>query len=254
MIGHNVVGRGPRHVLVLHGWLGDSEVFAPALSSLDLDAFTYTFMDYRGYGRSLEQNGAYTLDEISRDAQALVDHLGWGRFAILGHSMGGAAALRLAVDAPGRVTALIAATPVPASGVPMPSEGQQLFGNAVRADEARQGILNWTTGGRYTPAWARGSAARLARFARPEAMGGYLDAWTKANFAGEARGLSIPILVIVGEHDGGVTAEAMHATYLADYPNAILHVLPACGHYPMQEVPILFASEVERFLDAHMPV
>jgi pimeloyl-ACP methyl ester carboxylesterase len=57
MIGHTVIGRGNRRVLVLHGWLGDWTVFAPMLPALDLDQFCFAFMDYRGFGRSIDIEG-----------------------------------------------------------------------------------------------------------------------------------------------------------------------------------------------------
>jgi len=40
------------------------------------------------------------------------------------------------------------------------------------------------------------------------------------------------------------------ATYLADYPNARLKVIDNCGHDPMQEVAVLFATEVQAFFTA----
>ena len=103
MIGHTIIGRGNRRVLVLHGWLGDWTVFAPMLPAIDLDRFCFAFMDYRGFGRSIDMEGEYSLVEIARDALSLADHLGWQQFSLLGHSMGGAAALRVAVDARSRV-------------------------------------------------------------------------------------------------------------------------------------------------------
>ena len=127
MIRHSVFGRGPTKVIALHGWFGDSSVFDPMLPALDPEALTLAFMDYRGYGRSRHIGGEYTLAEIAHDAVALADALGWQRFGLLGHSMGGAAALRTTVSAPARVTRILAATPVPASGVPFDPGARQLF-------------------------------------------------------------------------------------------------------------------------------
>jgi pimeloyl-ACP methyl ester carboxylesterase len=94
LIGHELIGRGPTRVVVLHGWLGDHAIWAPTYPFLDRDAFTYAFVDYRGYGASRALAGAHTMQEIAADAIALADHLGWRDFAAVGHSMGGMASRR----------------------------------------------------------------------------------------------------------------------------------------------------------------
>ncbi|MDP3085608.1 MAG: alpha/beta fold hydrolase, partial [Rubrivivax sp.] len=89
---HHSIGHGAHKVLVLHGWFGDHGVWAPTFALLDGERFEYVFMDYRGYGASRTVPGAYTMDEIAADALALADQLGWQRFSVVGHSMGGMAA------------------------------------------------------------------------------------------------------------------------------------------------------------------
>jgi 3-oxoadipate enol-lactonase len=69
--------------------------------------------DARGHG---ESDGApvtddYTWDNIGRDLLGLADAMGIDRFAAGGASMGGAAALHAAVEAPQRVMALILMIP-----------------------------------------------------------------------------------------------------------------------------------------------
>ncbi|NJS36834.1 MAG: alpha/beta fold hydrolase [Brachymonas sp.] len=65
---------------------------------LDPTAHTYVFADARGYGTSRHLTGAYTADEMASDAFRLVDELGWTRFHVVGHSMTGLVAQRMAVD------------------------------------------------------------------------------------------------------------------------------------------------------------
>jgi pimeloyl-ACP methyl ester carboxylesterase len=248
VIGHTVIGHGANRVLVLHGWLGDWSIFTPMLPAIDVELFTFVFIDFRGFGQSLNIRGDFSLSEIAGDALELADHLGWMRFNVLGHSMGGAAALRLAVDAPARVERIVAATPVPASGVPLEGDARELFAGAAEKLEARQAIIDFTTGSRHCHAWSRELALRSWMSSKPDAFAAYFRAWSGASFAAEARRLEQPILVLVGEHDAGVTEAAMRATYLADYPNSKLKVLTNSGHYPMQEIPVAFASEVQAFL------
>ena len=40
----------------------------------------------------------------------------------------------------------------------------------------------------------------------------------------------------------------MRATYFANLQGADLVVLPNAGHYPMQEIPLALAAQIEAFL------
>ena len=120
MIGYSPIGSGDQKVIVLHGWLGDHTVFAPLMPLLDRDTYTYVFVDYRGYGASLDIAGDFTVEEIAADVLELASHLNWERFHVIGHSMGGKVAQYLAASAPERVQSVTALTAVPASGVRKP--------------------------------------------------------------------------------------------------------------------------------------
>lgn len=251
VIGHTTIGSGAEGVIVLHGWFGDYTVFEPMFPYLDADTFTYAFIDYRGYGKSRDMAGEHTMAEISADAIALADHLGWDRFHVIGHSMGGMAMQRVALDAPGRVKSGIALTPVPASGVPLDADGEALFSGAPDKDENRRMILDFTTGGRLAGRWLDWRVRCSRETTTRDAYADYLTAWTKTDFADEVKGLDIPVLVMPGEHDGALTAEVMEQTYMQWLPNAKLEVLPNSGHYPMQETPVWLATATEAFMREH---
>jgi len=251
-IGHTLVGAGRRKVLVLHGWFGDHAVFEPTFRSLDLDGFTYAFVDYRGYGKSRELEGDCTMREIAADALALIDELGWETFHVVGHSMGGMAMQRLMldIDARGRVRSAIGIDPVPACGGQLEGETWDLFSGAVASDDNRYAILDFTTGNRNSARWLRGMVRRSRETTTEAAFAGYLDAWAKEDFAVEVQeaGFATPMLVLLGEHDLAFTREAMETTYLAWYQNAELEMVANAGHYPMQETPVQLATRMEAFL------
>lgn len=251
IIGHTIIGRGAEPVIVMHGWLGDHKVFAPMFPYLDQARFSYAFLDYRGYGKSRDIAGRYTMDELAGDAIALADHLGWKRFHAVGHSMGGMAIQRVIIDAPGRVKCGVAITPVPASGAPMAGDQAALFNGAVENDQNRRTIIDFTTGGRLSRAWLDWMVANSNATTTRPAFAGYLKAWTETNFAERVMGNATPLLVLCGEHDAALTAEVMRATYLAWYPKAELAVMPNAGHYPMQEVPVYLATLLEAFMAKH---
>jgi pimeloyl-ACP methyl ester carboxylesterase len=96
-------GDGPV-VLMLHAFLMDTGMFAPQVAALGGD-FRLIAMDERGHGGS-PTDATFDYWDVARDALALLDHLGIERAAIIGTSQGGFVAMRAALLAPGRVTAL----------------------------------------------------------------------------------------------------------------------------------------------------
>jgi len=244
------VGEGPHRVIVLHGWFGSARAWAPLVECLDRAAFTYAFMDYRGYGGSRSVAGRYTMDEISADTLALADALGWDRFSLVGHSMGGMAVQRVLLDAPSRVRKLVAITPVPASGVPFDEHTWAFFSSAARSAEARKAIIHNTTGQRLTSSWLDAMVRHSLENSLEEAFAAYLLAWARTDFSAHVKGNPVPLKVIVGANDPALNAEFMQATYMRWYPNAELQIIADAGHYPMNETPPLLAASIESFLNA----
>ncbi len=229
-IGHTIYGSGKEGIIVLQGWFGDHTVFAPMTPYLDKQTFTWAFMDYRGYGLSRSIEGEHTMQEIAADALSLADYLGWERFHLVGHSMGGMALMKVAVEATERIKSGVALTPVPASGVPLDADGEALFSGAPDNDENRRMILDFTTGGRLSGHWLDWKVQCSRETTTRDAYADYLVAWTQTDFAEQSKGLELPLLVCAGEHDQALTAEVMEQTYLAWYPNAELQILPNAGH------------------------
>ncbi len=247
-IGYETFGKGAHKVVVLHGWFGDETFMAPMRDGLSGEEFTYIFPAYRGYGASKGETGAYSAEEISADVRALIDKLGFDKVSLVGHSMGGKFIQRVAVDAPGRVRRMVAVTPVAAAAVPFDEQGWGLFSGAAENIGNRRAILDFTTGSRLSGAWLDHMAAASWGNCTKEAFAGYLSAWAKADFHQEVVGSEIPIKVIVGEHDGAITVEAMQATFLVWHKNATLETMANAGHYPMNETPVALATSIEAFL------
>ncbi len=95
-------------VLALHGWLDNAASFvplAPLLPDLELVA-----LDLPGHGLSahLAAGADYSFSGAVNAVLDAADALGWERFALLGHSMGGGIASLLAAACPERVERLVA--------------------------------------------------------------------------------------------------------------------------------------------------
>ena len=248
-IGYQTYGTGPHKVIALHGWFGDHTTFDPMWDALSADAFTYIFPAYRGYGLSRRLTGAYTMEEIASDVLAMADAMGIEKFSLIGHSMGGKAIQRVLADAPARVQKMIAVTPVPSSGVPFDDAAMGQFRAAVNNPDVRRGIVGYSLGNRpMTQVWIDRIAGVPRLPGTPDAFAGYLETWARGDFTDKIKGKTLPVKVIVGEHDLALTPELMKATYLAAYPNSTLEVMANAGHYPMNETPVALAESIESFL------
>lgn len=248
MIGHVVHGRGPVRAVVIHGWFYDWRVFEPMLPALDPEVFSLAFMDCRGYGSSRAMSGPFDIDTIAADVLSLASHLQWERFALVGHSMGGKAALRAAATEPHRVTRILALTPVWAGMAPFDAQTLGLFRGAVRDLHLRGAILRNGREGQVAAAWSRWMAQKSAEASTIDAFGDYLEAWALSDFSAAIRELPHEILAVAGEADAGLPPQVIEATWIANLPHARLQVLGECGHYPMMECPLALASIFERFL------
>ncbi len=247
-IPQTVVGRGPIHVIALHGWFGSATGWGMLPQLIDQDAYTYAFLDYRGYGTRLSVAGSYTVPEIAADTLELADQLGWDRFALIGHSMGGSAVQRVFADAPDRVTALIGISPVPASGVPFDDDGWALFDGAAQNDGNRHAIIDLTTGNRQTRTWIEQMVAFSVASSTREAFGSYLPSWAKYDFAAELPTPSIPVKAIVGQHDPALGEATINATWAAQLPGSEVDVQANAGHYTMFEAPVSLVTSIEKTL------
>ncbi|MHB8665373.1 MAG: alpha/beta fold hydrolase [Acidimicrobiales bacterium] len=95
-------------LLLCHGFSGSAHDFALQIDALAADRPVIA-LDHRGHGRSTKTHDAttYTIDQIVADLVALVDAEVPGPIDLLGHSMGGAVALRVTLARPDLARSLI---------------------------------------------------------------------------------------------------------------------------------------------------
>lgn len=104
-LAHQQFGAGP-DVVLIHG-LGANRAFWFAnLATTLAPRYRVTLYDLRGHGYSDKPASGYRVGDHAADLLALLESLKISRAALIGHSLGGAVALELALAAPQRVSHL----------------------------------------------------------------------------------------------------------------------------------------------------
>jgi pimeloyl-ACP methyl ester carboxylesterase len=102
---YEVHGRG-KPLVLLHGGVGASEMFAPILTALASGRQDIA-VDLQAHGRTADIDRPLRFELMADDIAALVKHLGLQKVDVLGFSLGGGVALRTAIQHPEVVGRLV---------------------------------------------------------------------------------------------------------------------------------------------------
>jgi pimeloyl-ACP methyl ester carboxylesterase len=103
-------------LIALHGGLGSTAMFSPILPALARE-FRVIAVDLQAHGRTADIDRPMRLETMAEDIAALMQHLGLQQADLIGYSLGGGVALRLAIQHPKAVRKLVLiSTPCKKSG------------------------------------------------------------------------------------------------------------------------------------------
>ena len=243
--------RGPaaRPVVVFSNSLGsDFRIWDDVVARLG-DRWRILLYDARGHGLSDAPPGPYAIDDHVDDLIALLDHLGVRRAAMVGLSVGGIIAQRLAVRAPSLLAALVLCDTAAKIGT---AEMWQARIDAVETaglePMADAVLARWFTPGFFAaePAAAAGWRNMLARTSAV----GYAAtsaAIRDADLTADAPSIRVPTLCVVGDQDGATPPDLVRGT--ADLiPGARFVVIDGAGHLPCIEKADVLAALIDRHL------
>jgi 3-oxoadipate enol-lactonase len=167
------------------------------------DRFRVLRYDQRGHGASDAPEGDYTMDELGRDAVAVLDAAGVARASVVGVSMGGGTAQWLGARAPDRVEKLVVANSAAVFATPQIWQDRL---EAVRAG-GTQAVVQSVIDRWFTPEFAAANPAEVDRIkamllATPsDGYAGCCAALRDADLRPGLAAIRAPTLVIAGLHD-----------------------------------------------------
>jgi pimeloyl-ACP methyl ester carboxylesterase len=236
---YEVQGEGSPLVL-LHGGVQSIDLSFAGLIPELVGRHRVIGVEMQGHGRTADIDREITPAALASDVVALLDHLGIDRAHVLGHSLGGAVTLELAVSHPTRVRSVV---PVSASVRP-DGMHEDLTDPAKQATSTRMPTQQDFVD--FRDAYLRLSPHPehfddfLASLSRSAAD---LQGWSDEQLAG----ITAPTLIVQGDHDF-VTIE--HAALMQHLiPGAHLAVLPDTTHMTVTRRADLLLPMLAAFLD-----
>jgi len=102
-----------RTVLLLHGKNFSGAYWAPTMRALMAQGFRVVAPDQIGFGKSSKpERYQFSFSQLALNTMALLDSIGVELAAVVGHSMGGMLASRIALDYPERTERLVLVNPI----------------------------------------------------------------------------------------------------------------------------------------------
>lgn len=242
--------------LFIHGIGGWAENWLPNLSAFE--GMRWWIPDLPGFGRSSppsKQTFMSLIDALLR----LLDAAGLSRVMLVGNSLGGGMALRMALDHPDRFSHLVLATaagirreisPIFKLGL-LPGIGEAVLGNALPVFGPRWALQFGDTSGLTTEFMEHLRAFSIQYDCRHTYLGVLREGTDSRGLryvvTDELPQLKQPTLLAWGTRDRVLSYD--HAQYaLRHIPNIELVSFSGAGHYPHWEQPERFNHHVRQAL------
>ena len=249
------VGHGPITIFLLHGGYGAKEYWAHEIPALVERGYRVVAWDAPGYGLSPLPDD-YSIELLAQSAADLVKDLGTEKNILIGHSMGGVIAPKVAQLVPDMVHAIA----MSASIADLTIGGEEF---------ARDFIEKRVPPLRKVKTLAEVAMPLLRSMFGPEASGPTVDlvldvagktpseTFIQAMLAIQRydgipalQAVSVPLLCVGGERDPVAQPSLIERT-AALAPNAEVKIFDGVGHYPFAEATDEFNATLFSFLERH---
>jgi len=251
--------RDAQPLLLVHGFGVSQAMWSKQVTAFLEAGLRCVTFDRRGHGRSDVPGRGYDLDTLATDIAAVAGHLDLSEAVLVGHSLGGAEAVRyLSAHADGRIAGLVLSAP----SAPMLRSGPGnpngivpeviAQGRQVLHDDAGAFVGALTTelflGPGHTVSPQLADVARRQFVDLPlQVLLATFDTNAAVDVRADLRGISIPALVMQGDADQNNPLELTGRRAAQLIPGARLVVLEGAGHGLYQSEARRYATEILSF-------
>ncbi|WP_322084579.1 alpha/beta hydrolase [Burkholderia sp. BCC1972] len=231
-------------VVFLHGFGSTKEDYADIVRHREFDGRPFVAYDAPGCGDTrCADLSKISIPFLVETALNVIDRMGFDRFHLVGHSMGGLTALMLAHRYPERVLSF-----VDIEGNIAPEDcflSRQIVDHP--RDSAGRFFDDFIDRTRCAPAYASALySASLRHKVRADAVGGIFRSMVDLSDHGDLMrkflGLPFPRMFMYGEQNASLS-------YLGaiEAHGVVLSEIPDCGHFPMYSNPVLMWKAIAAF-------
>jgi pimeloyl-ACP methyl ester carboxylesterase len=244
-------------ICFLHGGAAHAHWFDRVIPAF-AERFRIISLDQRGHGASAwAKPPAYATQDFASDLLALLDHLGWARMALVGHSMGGHNSMAFSAWHPERVSALVVVDSRPQ--LP-PDRIDRMRERGQRPPRLHPSQEEAVRSFRLLPKETTADPALLRHLAHAGLIhtdGGYRYRFDPACYANRqpvdcwplVPRITAPALVVRGELSPILPVD-MAARLGAAIPRAEVAEIKGAYHHLTLDAPDAFARVLDRFLSA----
>ena len=199
--------------------------------------------DLPGHGKTAGP-GRQSVQDYARDVAEFINVAGLSRAVFVGHAMGGAIALALALDYPDRVAGigLISTGPT----LPIPSSVIENAANVSTLPLAIKSLQELSLGSQ-TPENLKGIVLKRLTETRQTLLLNDLLACDRFNLADRLNTIRTPVLVVCGTDDK-LTPLRFSEILSSEIPGAALQTVEGAGHMLVLEQPDRLAKLIRVFL------
>jgi 3-oxoadipate enol-lactonase len=249
-VSYTASGPADAPVVVLANSLGATRgMWDPQVPAL-AERYRVLTYDTRGHGETPAPPGPYTLDDLVDDVVALLDEVGAERAHLVGVSLGGMVALRMAVREPRRVHRLVLLCTSASTDAGPFRERAAAVRQGGTAPLAATVVSRWVT-----PAFAAEHPEVVRRLEEmvagcdDEGYAACCEVVADVELRADLQLITAPTLVVSGAEDQALPPE--HQRVVAEgIPGAQLLTLSPAAHIPTVEQPVQVTGAILGHLDA----
>ena len=250
IVHYEMDGRGSP-VVLLHGWINSWDVWRDTMIYVAEQRHLRVYaLDFWGFGDSAkEKTPPFRLSSYVSMVGQFMEIMGIQKAPVIGHSMGGTVALRLALDRPELVQkAAIVGSPIVGSSlnVLLKLGSVSWIANTLFRIPVMLRLVVWFVLAGDSKKVQNMIFRDVSRASAGSFFRSIGDLW-HTDLRPRIGGIDIPMLGVFGEHDNIVHPNQAQALKKG-VPHAHIQMMPNSRHFAMQDEPELFRQTLLRFL------